>query len=105
MASTDKVHFVVDDAQRDEKPIDPFVADIKGRLVTFGDPAEIDYQDLLSCETPMEFWKYTVSQEDRDHIATTRMESWRLGALLKAYLEHYRATDRVDADVRKKLGF
>jgi hypothetical protein len=104
MASTDKVHFVVDDAKKDEV-FDPFVADVKGRTITFGDPSEIDYQDLLSCETPMEFWKYSVSKEDRDYIAETRMESWRLGALLKAYLSHYRAAERVDEDVRRKLGF
>lgn len=104
MASTDKVHFVVDDAKRDEV-FEPFVADIRGRQVILGDPAEIAYQDLLSCETPMEFWKFTVSEDDRDYIAATRMESWRLGALLKAYLEHYRAAERVDEDVRRKLGF
>lgn len=105
MASTDKVHFVVDDAKREETPPEPFVADVKGRSITFGDPAEIAYQDLLSCETPMEFWRFTVSEDDRDYIADTRMEAWRLGALLKAYLEHYRAADRVDPNVRRKLGF
>jgi hypothetical protein len=106
MASTTKVHFVVDEAKRpDSQKFETFVADVKGRTIEFGDPAEIAYQDLLSCETPMEFWKYTVSEKDRDHIAETRMESWRLGALLNAYLEHYQASDRLDKDVRAKLGF
>lgn len=106
MASTDKVHFVVDEAKRpDTEVFETFTADVKGRMITFGDPAEIDYQDLLACETPMQFWKFTVAQEDRDYIAECRMEGWRLGALLTAYLEHYRAAERVDVDTRKKLGF
>lgn len=106
MASTDKVHFVVEEAERPPgEQFEPFVADVYGRTITFGDPAEIDYQDLLQCETAMEFWKYTVSQEDRDYIAGKRMPGWRLGALLTAYLGHFRAADRVDADVRRKLGF
>ncbi len=106
MASTTKVHFVVDEFKRpDSQKFETFTADVKGRTIEFGDPAEIAYQDLLSCDTPMEFWKYTVSGEDRDYIANTRMESWRLGGLLNAYLEHYQASDRLDKDVRAKLGF
>lgn len=104
--STTRVDFVVDEAKRpDSQNFKVFVADVRGKVIEFGDPAEIAYQDLLNCETPMEFWKYTVDKEGRDHIATTRMESWRLGALLTAYLEHYKAAERVDQDVRRKLGF
>lgn len=102
MASTDKIHFNLDEAAREET-FDLFVAVVNDRRIEISDPADIDYQDLLACDSPIEFWKFTMSQEDRDWLAEQRIKGWRIGLLLEKYLKHYKAQERVDA--RKKLGF
>ena len=104
MASTDVIHFNADTAERPDE-FEVFTAVVGDKTLRITDPADIDYQDLLQCETPLEFFKYAMSQEDRDHLANTRLKSWRLNLLLEAYLKHYRASERVDKDVRAKLGF
>lgn len=111
MASTDKIHFDLDAVERGED-FEVFAFPVTNqetkerRILHATDPADIDYQDLLAIETPVQFFRYTMSQEDRDFLATTRIKGWRLGKLVEAYLEHYKAQDRVGtAEQRKKLGF
>jgi hypothetical protein len=104
MASTDKIHLNLDEAERpDDQKFDLFAFNLKDRRIEVSDPAEIDYQDLLECETPIEFFRFTMSQDDRDFLAAQRMPAWRLGLLLEKYLTHYKAKERIDQ--RKKLGF
>lgn len=86
-----------------EAEFEPFVFVVGDREITLGDPAELDYQDLLECETPLQFIRYTATEEDRDFLAKQRIPGWKLGRLLEEYLKHYKAEERVDA--RKKLGF
>lgn len=102
MASTDTIHFDLDTVERDTE-FEIFAANINDRRIEISDPADIAYQDLLACDTPMEFFRYTMSVEDRDFLAEQRIAGWRLGKLLEAYLKHYRAEERIDE--RKKIGF
>lgn len=103
MASTDKIHFNADEAERPQE-FEPFVTVLNGRTITISDPADIDFQDLLEIENPMGFFKYTMSQEDRDWLASERgIKGWRLGLVLEQYLKHFQAADRIEQ--RKKLGF
>ncbi len=110
MASTDKIHFNLDEIERDDE-FEVFTFAVKGadgeqRTLQATDPADIDYQDLLAIESPVQFFRYTMSQEDRDFLATTRIKGWRLGKLVEKYLEHYKAADRVgNEEQRRKLGF
>lgn len=102
MADTGKVHFDLDTVERDET-FEPFAVTIKGRRIVISDPADIDYQDLLTVQQPLEFFKFTMSQEDRDYLREQHFPGWRLGKLFEAYLDHYKAEERIDQ--RKKLGF
>ena len=103
MASTDKVHFNLDTVERrPEETFDVFATVIEGRRIEITDPAEIDYQDLLGCDSPLEFLRFTMTEEDREYLRSTRIKGWRLGKLIEAYLAHYKAEERMD---KKKLGF
>lgn len=102
MASTTKIHFNADTAERGDD-FEVFTTVIQGREIQITDPADMDYQDLLGCETPMEFLRFCMKEEDRDFLRTTRIKGWRLGLLMEAYLGHYKAKERIDE--RKKLGF
>lgn len=106
VAAVQPVDFDLDAAQR---PVSykPFVFSVKDpnnndekRAITLSDPAELDYQKLLEIESPIGFLRYVASQEDRDFLATAKIEGWRLGALMEAYYRHYGMDQQ-----RAKLGF
>lgn len=105
MTTPEKVHLNLDTVERDpEHSFEVFAFVLNGRRIEIQDPAEIDYQDLLECESPAEFLRYTMTEEDRDYLAGAKgLKGWRFGKLLEAYLKHYKAAERVDD--RKKLGF
>ena len=102
MASTDRIHFNLDTAERPDH-FEVFVANIAGKAVPISDPADLDYKVLLAVDSPFEFFRHCMSQEDRDLLAAQDMPGWRLGLLLEAYLKHYKAEERIDE--RKRLGF
>ncbi len=110
MASTDKIHLDLDELER-EDDFETFtfvVTDKDGEKQTLQatDPADIDYQDLLAIDSPVQFFRYTMTQEHRDILAESRIKGWRLGKLVEKYLEHYKAADRVgNEEQRRKLGF
>lgn len=108
MAATDKVHLNLDTAERPEdQQFELFTTVVNDRTITITDPAEIDYKDLLTIETPLQFFRYTMSEADRDFLAEQNLKGWKLGLLLESYLTHYRAEERIDERLaqRKKLGF
>ena len=101
MTAPEPIDFNLDDVTR-EQTFKPFSFAWKGRRLTASDPAELDYRKLLEIDTPLAFLKYTMSQEDRDFLASPEgtMESWRLNKLMEAYYRHF----GMDKD-RSKLGF
>lgn len=40
-------------------------------------------------ESPAEFLKTAISQEDRDYIRRQGVPSWKFGKLIEAYRRHY----------------
>lgn len=102
MASTDKIHLNLDEVTRGDS-FEMFAVNVNGRRIEISDPAELDYQDLLECETPVEFFRFCMSADDREFLSKQRIPGWRLGKLLEGYLDHYKAQERTDN--RKKLGF
>lgn len=104
MASTDVVHFNAD-TEPDEGAREPFVFVFEGRTYTATDPADLDYQELLTVgDNPMGFFKITMNQEDRDALAEAKGLKGRvLGKIVQAYLEHFKADD--PKSMREKLGF
>lgn len=90
MPSDQKINLDLNAVTR-EQTYQPFVFDWKGRTISLSDPAELDFRQLLEVETPIGFLKFTMSQEDRDFIASDegKMETWRMNKLIEAYYRHF----------------
>lgn len=90
----------LDSVEREEK-FDPFTVRIAGRTITMTDPAEIDWQDLLALETPVDFLRFCMSADDRDFLAEQRIPGWKLGRLMEAYQRHYKLEEQIAAARRR----
>lgn len=102
---TGVVDFDLDAATREhDEVIRPFAVNFRGKVITMTDPAEIDWQDLLTIHNPADFLRHCVSEEDRRHIRKQRgVEGWRFGELMDAYMTHYKLEEklrRAQADAR-----
>lgn len=88
----------------EEASIQPFTVKIAGRTITMTDPQEIDWQDLVDLESPVEFMRHCVNDDDRAHIRKQSIPGWKIGQLMEAYMEHYRLEDRIaQAQRRRRL--
>jgi hypothetical protein len=103
------VDLDLDSIQRPQDQIQPeFAFTWKGRRIVLGDPAELDFRELLEITHPLGFLKHTASQEDRDFLASDEgsMEGWRMGELIERYYKHFKLGDKIeDAKQRERLGF
>lgn len=90
MPSDQKIHLDLNSVERDVHYND-FVFDWKGRTMSLSDPAELDFRKLLEVDTPIGFLRFTMSQEDRDFLASEegQMETWRMNKLIEAYYRHF----------------
>jgi hypothetical protein len=95
----------LDNLTRDEKEVKPpFVVAIKGRKITFTDPAEVDWQDLAVVEGPADIFRICLSKEDRVFFADQEIPGWKLNALFDAFNSHYDFDERV-AKARRRAQF
>lgn len=86
----------LDALTRPEKDIKaPFKVKVAGKVITFKDPAEIDWRDLASVSIPADLFRVALSREDRNHLSDQEMEGWRFNELMKGYYEHYDFEDKV----------
>ena len=83
-----KITFDLDSEEKDDVK-EPFVAQVGGRPLTFADPEDLDWQDLLDIEQPTDFIRYTLSDEDRQHLFSQALPGWKLGKLMETYMKHY----------------
>lgn len=86
----ENVVFDLDAEERPAEEVKPdFTVRINGRVLTMTDPEEIDWQDLLDIENPVDFLHYCTSQEDREFLYAQRMGGWKLGRLMDRYMKHF----------------
>ena len=67
----------------------PFTFTWKGRTLTFKDPTTLPHDQALSVERPIQFLRYVLDQEDKDHLNQNAMEMWMLRAVMERYVRHY----------------
>jgi hypothetical protein len=72
---------------KDIKP--PFRFVVAEREITMLDPAEIDWRDLITLESPMQFINFTMSQDDRTFLLAQDLPGWKFNQLMDAYYRHY----------------
>src|SRR5690349_8905675 len=85
--------------QKDVKP--PFVIVLNERRIEFTDPAEIDWQDLVTVEIPQDLFRVALSKEDREFIIAQSVPSWKFAQLMETYYKHYDFEEKVQAAKRQ----
>lgn len=83
-----QVTLDLDNVEREET-YKPFVVNVDGKAITFTDPAEIDWKDLLDIEEPAQFLRHAVSAEDRAHLKQADIPGWKFKLLMESYTNHY----------------
>lgn len=78
---------------KDVKP--PFTVKVGDRVLTMQDPEELDWQDLLDLQHPIDFLQYVLSDDDRQHLMNQNMPGWKLSKLMDKYTKHF--------DIDKKM--
>lgn len=84
-----KVQFNLETAER-EKSYEPYTVALTGGVViTMTDPAELDWKEILLIENPSDFFKFCVSDEDKDHLRKEKIPGWKMRLLIEDYQRHY----------------
>lgn len=92
----------LDAYERPAKDVKPdFTVKLGGRVITFKDPEEMDWQDLLDIEHPAHFLRYAVTAEERQHILALEMPAHKFGKLMDSYQQHFDLEDKV-AQARRR---
>ena len=94
------IDFDLDAVERDYES-KPFVVNIGGKPVTFTDPSDLDWQDLLEVESPAGLFRFCLSEEDKEHILGVDIPGWKIGKLMEAVLKHYQLEEKL-AKARKQ---
>lgn len=79
-----------------DQEIPDFTVRLGGRVVTFTNPDEIDWQDLLDITDPVQFIRYSCTKEDREHIVSLRLPGFKMSKLMEAYQTHFQIEDKMD---------
>lgn len=79
----------LDSLEREDCP-PPFDSLIGGRVYTFKDPQDVDWQDLLaSMSNPVMFIRKVLPPEDHVAFFTTPLPNWKMSRLMEKYMEHF----------------
>jgi hypothetical protein len=82
----------IDEFERQEKyPLSAF--GFKGRRIALKDPAELDWNELVTLQDETQFLKLAMSDEDRGFFVSQRVEAWRVRELMDRYFKHYGIDD------------
>lgn len=84
------------DELENEDAKEPFRAVVKGRTIEMKDPAELDWQDLLEITNPLDFMRYCMEKEDRKFLHEQKIEGWRFGKLIEAYMTYYELDEKLE---------
>ena len=81
---------------------EPFKVKVAGRVITFIDPEELDWQDLLDINKPTDWLHYSLSREDRQHLYEQRLPGWKLNKLIEAFMAWYNIEARAEEIQRQQ---
>lgn len=93
-----QVDFDLDSYERaPEDIIAPLVIKVGGKPVTFTNPDEIDWRDLIDMTNPIQFLTYSVSEADRRHIMGLALPAHKLAKLMEVYQDHFKLEEKIAA--------
>ena len=101
----ERFDFDLDSWEPDAKDVfEPFKARVNGRVVTFNDPRDNDWRDLLELQNPVEFIRVCTSEEDRKYLLAQTIHSRKLEALMAGFMEHFKIDDAIrEAQKQQRL--
>lgn len=95
----------LDSLQRDPKEVKPpFIVRVGGRNITFADPNDIDWRDLVDINHPSQLLSFSLTRDDREHILGTDLPGWKFNELMEAYYVHYDFEKKI-AEARRRAQF
>lgn len=81
-----KVHLSL--VAEDENPIDPFVFEMPdGRTIVLSDPTDLTIDEMATLQNPLEFLRFTASEEDR--VEMRKLRGKQMSKVIKGYFEHF----------------
>lgn len=96
------VDFDLDALEKDPKQaVDTFAANIGDKRIEFANPEDVDWQDLVLVETPVDMVQFLVTEDDLKHIRAQRIPSWKVGELVNRILSHYRFDQKFEEAQRE----
>lgn len=88
-SSVPKVAFNLDTVER-ERVYEPYVVALStGETITMTDPADLEWQDILLIENPADFFRFCVSEEDKQKLRKEKIPGWKMRLLIADYQTHY----------------
>lgn len=81
----------LDSLKRDFTP-EPFAVVLGGKRFVFSDALDLDWQDLTLAlgTSPRALFRLIVPADDQDQFFATDLPTWKMRALMDAYVKHYR---------------
>jgi hypothetical protein len=98
-----QIDFDLDSYERaPEDVIPPLTIQLGGKVITFTNPDEIDWRDLVDMTNPVHFLTYSLSAEDRKHVMSLEIPAHKLGKLMEVYQDHFKIEDKIAAVQRSQ---
>lgn len=80
------------DTYESEDPTTPFVVVVGGKRLTFNDPMEISWQELVELNDPEEFARLCLNEKDREHFLEYPLSGRKMNVLMTRFREHFGLT-------------
>lgn len=92
----EEVDLDLDTVEKDEKDVKPpYRTRVAGRILTFGNPEDVDWQDLLLIQSPVDLLQFVLNTEDLRFLREQHLPGWKLGKLMNGFSEHYDLDERM----------
>ena len=90
----------LDTLKREGAPEEPYRTVLDGRLWTFNDPMEDDWQDQVKVDTnnAVAILKSLMDSDEWNEFRKIRMKSWKLVALVKDIRRYYAADEEAEGN-------
>lgn len=89
MPENQKVTFNLATVER-ERTYEPYVIALaSGETIVMTDPADLDWTDILKIENPADFFRFCVSDEDKEKLRKEKIPGWKMRLLIQDYQQHY----------------
>jgi hypothetical protein len=88
------VSLNLDTLEREGEKPEPFVVVLDGKPMTFADPSEMAWQEVMAAlRDPEGFFRYALSKEDSERFLSTKLPTWKLNRMMEQWREHYGVPD------------